>query len=248
MDKKVLDGFKKDFLAIKEKGWISSNRFHDTGIGKTFEDFIGVIENNKSSADYGGVLELKSTRDLSESMVTLFTKSPNPRGTNTKLRQRFGYFDEEHKDMKILHTTFSGDKFNTCADKFGFALDIDEEKQRINIKIKNIKKDHIEEIEAFYPFEKLKKIIESKCKTIVLIDAESKKENGVESFKFNKAVLLTGLTFEIFLKAIKDGIIKYDIRLGVYRTGDKKGKTHDHGSGFRVLRNNIPKVFKVEEV
>ena len=23
---------------------------------------------------------------------------------------------------------------------------------------------------------------------------------------------------------------------------------HDHGSGFRVLKNNIPKVFKVEEI
>src|SRR3989338_8132560 len=80
---KIIEGFKKDFLAIKEKGWVPSNRFHDTGIGKTFEDFIGVIENNKASADYKGKIELKSTRELSESMITLFTKSPNPRGVKT---------------------------------------------------------------------------------------------------------------------------------------------------------------------
>ena len=245
---KVIEGFKKDFLAIKEKGWIPSNRFYDTGIGKTFEDFIGVIENNKSSADYGGVLELKSTRELSESMVTLFTKSPDPRGINSQLRERFGYFDEEHKDMKILHTTFSGNKFNTCADKFGFALEIDEKGQKINIRIKNIESNRMEKLEAFYPFTILNKIIESKSKNIILIDAESKKEKGSEYFKFNKAVLLTGLTFDKFLKAIKDGIIKYDIRLGVYRTGNNKGKTHDHGSGFRIHKSDLSKIFKIEEL
>lgn len=248
MNDKIIEGFKKDFLAIKEKGWIPSNRFHDTGIGKTFEDFIGVIENNKSSADYQGVIELKSTRELSESMVTLFTKSPSPRGVNTKLRERFGYFDEEHRDMKILHTTFSADKFNTCISKFCFGLEVDEQKKRISIKVKSTKTDKFEDIEAYYPFEQLRKIIESKCKNIILIDAESKKEKGLELFKFNKAILLTGLTFEIFLNAIKEGKIKYDIRLGVYRSGKNLGKTHDHGSGFRVLKNNLDKVFKVEEL
>jgi len=245
---KIIEGFQKDFLAIKGKGWIPSNRFHDTGIGKTFEDFIGVIENNKTSADYGGVLELKSTRELSESMITLFTKSPDPRGINTELREKFGYFDEEHQDMKILHTTFSGNKFNTCADKFGFALEIDEKGQKIDIKIKNLKDNSIEKFEAFYPFKILYKIIENKCKNIILIDAESKKEKGAEYFKFNKAVLLTGLTFEVFLKSIKIGTIKYDVRLGVYRTGDKKGKTHDHGSGFRIHKSDLNKVFQIEEL
>ena len=150
--------------------------------------------------------------------------------------------------MKILHTTFSADKFNTCNSKFCFGLKVDEQKKRIDIKVKHIDTNENEDIEAYYPFEPLKKIIESKSKNIVLIDAESKKENGVESFKFNKAILLTGLTFEIFLKAVKEGQIKYDIRLGVFRSGKNFGKTHDHGSGFRIVRNSIPKVFHVEEI
>jgi hypothetical protein len=78
----TLEKFKQGFLKIKEMGWIPSNRFHDTGIGKTFEDFLGVIENNKSSADYDGLIELKSARELSSAMITLFTKSPDPQGTN----------------------------------------------------------------------------------------------------------------------------------------------------------------------
>jgi len=52
MDAKVLQGFKKDFLVIKSKGFIESRRIHNTGIGKTFEDAIGIVENNSSLADY----------------------------------------------------------------------------------------------------------------------------------------------------------------------------------------------------
>ena len=62
MEDKVLEGFKKDFLVIKEKGFVESHRTHNTGIGKTFEDLIGVVENNNALADYEDVLELKSSK------------------------------------------------------------------------------------------------------------------------------------------------------------------------------------------
>src|SRR3989338_2425166 len=88
MDNDVLESFKKDFLAIKKNGFIESHRTHNTGIGKTFEDMIGIVENNSSLADYQGILEIKSKRDLSKSMLTLFTKSPSsPKGANSYLRE-----------------------------------------------------------------------------------------------------------------------------------------------------------------
>jgi len=233
-------------------GFIDSNRFHDTGIGKTAEDLLGVIENNKTSADYKGLIELKSARELSEAMVTLFTKSPERRGINNLIRETFGYFDGEFKNLKILHTTFSADKFNTCKGKFGFILNIDPNQKKIFIKVKNLETDTIDNsLIAFYPFEKLNNIIEHKCKYIIFIVAEHKKENGKELFKFNKAVLLTGLTFPKFLDFVRQGLIKYDFRLGVYRTSKNPkqiGKTHDHGSGFRINKGNLNKVFTITEI
>src|SRR3989344_6187700 len=107
MDNRIIDGFKKDFLAIKEKGWVVSNRAHDTGIGKTFEDLIGVVENNNFLADYKGVLELKSSRDLAQAMVTLFTDAPSyPKKVNSILREKYGQVDSEF-GIKTIHTTFS---------------------------------------------------------------------------------------------------------------------------------------------
>src|SRR3989338_133028 len=124
MEDGVISGFKRDFLVVKEKGWIPSNRFHDTGIGKTFEDLIGIVENNNSLADYQGILELKSSRELSENMVTLFTKSPFfPKRANAILRERYGKPDEEVEGMKTLRTTASALKFNSFVDKSGFKLE-----------------------------------------------------------------------------------------------------------------------------
>ena len=70
MDSKIIESFKKEFLLIKSKGFVPSKRIHDTGIGKTFEDLMNIVENNVKVADYKGFLELKSKRALSESMVT----------------------------------------------------------------------------------------------------------------------------------------------------------------------------------
>ena len=69
MEDKIINGFKKDFQTIKDKGWVPSNRIHDTGIGKTFEDLMGIVENNNFLADYKDVLELKSSRELAQAMV-----------------------------------------------------------------------------------------------------------------------------------------------------------------------------------
>lgn len=83
----IIEKFKKDFAKVKKQGWIKSMRSHNTGIGKTFEESIGVVEKNSQDVDYKGLLEIKSKRDLSESLLTLFTKSPSfPKKANTYLQ------------------------------------------------------------------------------------------------------------------------------------------------------------------
>lgn len=248
MENRIIEGFKKDFKTIKEKGWVSSNRSHDTGIGKTFEDLMGIVENNNFLADYKDVLELKSSRELAQAMITLFTDAPTfPKKVNSILREKYGQIDQEF-GVKIIHSTFSALKFNTFVEKYGFKLEVNEVNKKIFIRIKDLQSNKLDEHEIYYTFEDLRKIIEKKCKYIAYIKAQSMKENDKESFKFVHASLLSGLTFEKFIECVKNGLIVYDIRLGVYRSGKNKGKAHDHGSGFRVLKNNLNKVFQIEEL
>jgi len=182
-------------------------------------------------------------------MVTLFTKAPtHPRGANTYLRENFGHPDPKQNNLKILHTTISALKFNTYKNKYGFKLLVSEEDEKIFIIIRDLMNDQLIYSNIYYSFNVLKDIVEKKCKHIAYIEAKTRKNNGTEEFKFTKATLLYGLTFEKFIVCINKGIIMYDIRIGVYKSGSNYGKTHDYGSGFRISKAEIEKAFSMEQL
>ena len=79
---------------IKAKGFVKTHRAHNTGIGKTLEDLLGIKENNIRLPDVGEI-EIKSKRIDSNSMLTLATKAPKPRGVNRKLFEQYKYLDSE---------------------------------------------------------------------------------------------------------------------------------------------------------
>lgn len=56
------------FKEVKSLEYVPSNRANNTGIGKTFEDYIGVVENNLDEPDLAG-FEIKSHRGASCSYV-----------------------------------------------------------------------------------------------------------------------------------------------------------------------------------
>ena len=82
---KTLDDFINSYKKICAQGWIKTHRPGPTGIGKTLEDLLGIAENNIDGPDFGDY-ELKSCRLNSNSMLTMFTKTPQPRGASGKLR------------------------------------------------------------------------------------------------------------------------------------------------------------------
>ncbi len=242
------NSFIEDFKYIISLGFMPSHRSHNTGIGKTFEDLIEVEENNLSVADYMGHIELKSQRDYTSSMISLFTKSPSyPPNANTTLRENFGYPDVE-SGYNIIHTTIKYSKFNNFKNEWGFKLKIDVNKQRLYLLIKELKTNKLQKLSPYWNFDDLNNKIITKCSMIAYITAETKIVDNVENFHFNKAILLTGLTLEKFLEAIKKDLILFDIRIGVYRSGKSKGKSHDHGSGFRTKRRDLSNIFDIEEI
>lgn len=68
MQKWTLSQIEKALKELSEKGWVKSNRTHNTGIGKTLEDYLGITENNIALPDFG-VMELKSQRAGTISMI-----------------------------------------------------------------------------------------------------------------------------------------------------------------------------------
>lgn len=232
---------KRLFKKIQAMGYVESHRSGDTGIGKTFEDLLGKEEDNLANPDFKDI-EIKSQREATNSMITLFTKSPDyPKKANTFLRKNFGNISSKHGNKKILHTTVNAINYNTHISGNDFKIDVDYELNRLVLKVRNHenKKELLSNV--YWSFDKIENKLKKKLKYIAYVTAVEKKEHNKTYFKFTDIKLITGLTLKKFLKAVEKGDIIVDIRIGVYKTGKNKGKTHDHGTGFRIALDKLIK-------
>lgn len=235
----TLEDFIREYSKIKEMGWVKTHRLGPTGIGKTLEDLLGIPENNLDEPDFGEY-ELKSCRLESQSMLTMFTRAPQPaRTANTYLREKYGYSSNAYdNDEKVLHATLSADRFTPIADtgnKLKIWCDIDG--------IYILSQDERENI--FWSRETLKKCFEKKYKSkFVYAKAHSRGSGALEEFLFVEAYEVSGFDYDSFIDLLEEGKIYVDLRIGQYHDGPKKGKTHDHGTGFRIRENDQYLLFK----
>lgn len=214
---------------IKAMGFIKTHRLNDTGIGKTLEDLLEIEENNFRLPDVGDI-ELKAKRLESQSMLTLATKSPEPKGVNRVLFEKYKYLDDE--GCYNLHSTVYGSRLNPQ----GFKIRLDNSKLIL---------ENRNNIECYYPISIFQDVLMSKSNKILLVFAETKGERKTinEQFHFIEAYLLSDLNINKFKSAVQEDKLKVDIRIGVYRSGKNKGKYHDHGTGFRINKRDFLLLF-----
>lgn len=235
------------FKQIEKLGFVPSNRRNNTGIGKTFEDYIGVVENNADKPDLFG-FEIKSHRELATSYVTLFTKAPVfPKGANTYLRDKYGIAYPDKENLKKLHISMFASKYSLAYDTYNFRLINDRENAIIRIGIFDPANNRLIDQSVGYTYECLKEILNKKLKNLFYVSATTAIIDMKEHFHFNRAEIFTNPSLERMLKLIDEGVIMYDIRIGSYGSGRNYGKAHDHGSGFRILEKNIHLLFENHE-
>lgn len=236
----TLNDFINEFEKVKAMGWIKTHRAGPTGIGKTLEDLLGIPENNLDEPDFGDY-ELKSCRIDSNSMLTMFTRAPEPRRANTYLRTKYGYSSNAYdNDEMVLHSTLSANRFTPIADT-GHKLKIFCAADGIYIESEDV----VENI--FWSREALKACFEKKYKNkFVYAKALSQGEGANEEFKFVEAYEVSGFDYDAFISLLEEGKIYVDLRIGQYHHGRNKGKTHDHGTGFRIKESDQHLLFKVK--
>ena len=223
-----LDELINKLRSIKDMGFVITHRAHDTGIGKTLEDLLEIPENNWRMPDVGEV-ELKTKRLESDSMLTIATKSPLPKGANRSLFDACKYKDEEGEYN--LHSTVYGSRPNNQG-------------LRAMVLRDNLTIENPYDIDAYWPITIFDELV-SKCNKILLVFALTKGErkSANEQFHFTEAYLLSTLSETKFKNAIANDKLKIDFRIGVYRTGKYKGKYHDHGTGFRISKRDFLELF-----
>lgn len=214
---------------LKDMGFVPSLRRGATGIGYTFEHYLGLGETNIQIPDLGGRIELKAARKQSNSMITMFTFN---RGA-WKLRQldvirNYGYVDDNGREA--LYCSLWANTPNSL----GFTVNLDRHG--------NILKLMHEDIEiASWSIYRLVGALLYKLGKILLVTADSRKVIGAsEEFYFNEAYLLDEPSEENFVNAIENSSVCLDIRMHI----NDRGAVRNHGTGFRVMEKDLSLFYK----
>jgi len=235
---------------IKGMGYVKTHRTGPTGIGKTLEDLLGIEENNIPGPN-AAMIELKSARKNSTSMLTLFTKSPLPKKANSVLLERYGYKARESGGLD-LHTTVNALTYNTLRGKTGFKIEVNEDKVELiaGFSSQGGLSRHLsegsekeKEVLGYWDRATLQAYFERKLLKLLYVKAECKDSGSDEKFWFNEAWLLSGFNFENFVTLLKRGDISVDVRIGQY----PNGRPHDHGTAFRVFPDKLDLCFSHRE-
>lgn len=233
-----------EFKRIEKLGFIKSKRAHNTGIGKTFEELLGMNERNKFNPNFSD-LEIKSKREFTHAYITLFTKSPtHPKRANTILRDVYGEPYSTCQTLKRINTSLFVGKYNNFCNRYGFMLVNNKTERRICINIKNLATNELIDDTMYWTYDDLKTCLTKKLKTLFFVSAESKIEDNHEFFHYNKAELYLNPCIDRLLNLLEDGKVMVDIRVGSYRSGVKEGKIHDHGTAFRMKLQDLSKLYE----
>lgn len=261
---KTLKTFTKDELIQRLKeiaamGWVENGRQgNHGGIGNTLEDLLGIEENNLPIPN-ASEWELKTQRLNTTSLTTLFHSEPSPTALKfvpSILLPNYGwkhqeagkkYPDSEKSFRQTIHGLSRSDR------GFMVKIDRDERKVLISFDADSVDKRHSEwlkEVEKniglgelnpqpYWGFEDLEYKVGSKLTNCFFVQADTKRENGKEYCKYERAMMLRGLDFEGFLECLENGTILVDFDA---RTG------HNHGTKFRIRQNGWPLLYREKKV
>lgn len=221
---------KRRLKALKNRGFIPSKRKGPTGIGYTFETELNLKETNIAIPDLGGRIELKTTRENSNSFVTLFTFNKSVWQIHPKEAiKKYGYFDENKRHCLYVTVGFG------TPNNQGLLLEVDKSNENLHLKDKtglligNWKISHI-----------VAKFLSKMGRLIVVFADSRKKKAGVEEFFYKNAYLLEDPSDDSFVNAIKKKSAFVDIRM--YLKPD--GSVRNHGTGFRVYEKDLGLLYK----
>jgi len=135
---------------------------------------------------------------------------------------------------------FMKNSINYISYKFDMRLDVDERENRLYLEVNEVLKRIYNEV--YWDFNDLKFGI-NKLNKLFVVFADSKIIDDQQHFYYNKGFVYLNLNFDKFLLLLKEGKIMFNLRMGVHKSGKNYGKPHDHGSGFRIKKENLVELY-----
>ncbi len=225
--------FTVKFNKIRSSGYIKSHRKGNTGAGHTFEQEMGLTENNISLPDLINFLtELKTKRINSNSLLTLLTNDTGWQLPQIDLIEQYGWNHRNHPGAKTVQATIK-----TKLNKRGFHLDVTDT-------------DYLLVCKNGTPFIKWEwnNILDhciTKFENLIVVDVAVKKQQDVEYFHFNGFNYYRGTSKQMFRSMIENNKIGVDLRLYTqYNLG--KG-VRNRGTALRIKHNDVKNLYTSQE-
>ena len=219
------------YKTIKAKGFIKSQRRGDGAAGNTFEDELGLEENNIAAPDIDDY-ELKVKRKGASGLQTLFNKEGEWQMKQIEFLEQYGfphtkYIGEKSGQSTVTKTPNIRGFYFTTDDNYLYA------------KCGNV-------TFVKWNWNKLVEQFGKKFPNCIKVLAETKKEKGIEYFHYDEAYLFKGTTKEKFRELIEDDLICIDFRL--YTQYNKNKGIRNRGTAFRIKHEDMDRLFVKEEI
>ncbi len=235
---------KNEFKKINKLGWVKAQSHGSGNVGITFESLLGKERENLPIADYKGIEIKTSIEKYSRPYITLFSCSPDGKYIfqTQILKEKYGTNSLELPKYKIFYARVTANKL-TRINKYYMKIEINYTNKTIVLKIFNTALELIDE-DCFWNFTTLKEKLDKKMKYLAYIIAEKKYTTNKVYFYYKNIAFYKIKKFEDFLSLISNGTIKICFKVGIYKKGQKLGKTYDHGTGFEINKEEILKLYK----
>ena len=236
-----------DILALKEKldkiknlGWIECKNKNKSVTGKTLENLLEINPDNFEIPDYN-TIEIKSKVSKRENYIDLFCATPDSYVLETKrLYDKYGYLDSNN--YKILNFVLYGEFLKPINNEYSAKLRIDYKNKKVIMEIYNKDNELIDNLSS-WSFELLEEKLCRKLNYVCLIEGDKKFSHNVLYVRYDKYKFYKLKKFSNFIRLLKRGQIRISFTLGVYKSGSKSGKMHDHGTQFSIRKENVKLLF-----
>lgn len=190
------------------------------------------------------------------SLTTLFHIEPSPRAIKfvpAVLLLKYGWAHQQAGELyPKTELSFRQTIHGRSPSDRGFMVKIDRKERKVLISfdapkvskrhkqwLKSVKKrvGSLDELnpQPYWGFDDLEHKAGTKLLNCFYVQAETKKEDGKEFYKYSKIMRLRKFNFEGFLKAIEEVniLVDFDARTG-----------HNHDTKFRLRQNCLPMLYK----
>ena len=142
----------KEFMRIKNMGWVRTVVNGSAGVGLTFEYLLGKEFDNEGLPDYEGI-EIKARRCYTKSLINLFNGNPNSKEKVAQyLVNNYGYPDYIYKSCNVLSAEVDTLEKRKAGKNYKFILKVFRKGRRVGLWIYDSDNNNMERINDYCKF------------------------------------------------------------------------------------------------